>query len=69
MVAAAVVRRWVRCVVDHHLHLLHMGDVATVRAGQTVHAFCGRLVSLVGLTLSSESQGMCLSCVAAGSTS
>lgn len=63
--APVVVRRWVRCQVDHHLHLLRMDDVAAVWAAQSAPAFCGRLISPAGLTLSSESQGLCVSCVAA----
>lgn len=52
--------RWTRCSVDQQLHL-----VASAGEGETF-AVCGRRIVAEGLTLSGESRGLCVSCLAAG---
>jgi hypothetical protein len=60
--------RWGSCPADGQLHLL---DPTAVREATVVgwaKADCGRLIFAVNLTLRSGSVGLCVGCVAAGST-
>jgi hypothetical protein len=55
--------RWARCPVDGQLHLLTAADVP---AGAAYAALCGRRIPVGELTLRGSSQGLCVSCLAAG---
>ena len=60
--------RWGSCPADGQLHLL---DPTAVREATVVgwaKAHCGRLIFAANFTLRGESRGLCVSCVAAGST-
>jgi hypothetical protein len=59
--------RWARCPVDGQLHLLAAAaDVAAATAGAAYAALCGRRIPVGELTLRGSSQGLCVSCLAAG---
>lgn len=60
--------RWVRCLDDKHLHLLHPADVLVV-AGGHAPAVCGQRISAEGLTITRGPSGaLCMTCVV-GATS
>ena len=61
--------RWARCPVDEQLHLLAPADVQTAGVEGYAYARCGRLLIAEGLTLSGQSMGLCMDCLAAGTTS
>ena len=63
---ASAAPRWVRCPVDGQLHLLAAADVAAATAGDAYAALCGRWIPVGELTLRGSSQGLCVSCLAAG---
>jgi hypothetical protein len=58
--------RWARCPVDGQLHLLAATDVAAATASDAYAALCGRRIPVGELTLRGSSQGLCVSCLAAG---
>lgn len=51
------------------MHLLAAADVAAVTAGDAYAALCGRRIPVGELTLRGSSQGLCVSCLAAGTAS
>lgn len=57
-------RRWARCPVDRHQHLL-----APCAATGPAYALCGRRMSVEGVTLRGLSAALCVSCLAAGRAS
>jgi len=65
---APVAARWTRCPIDGQLHLLAPMDVPTAAGGQVdAYALCGRRICAGKPTLRGPSQGLCMSCLAAGS--
>jgi hypothetical protein len=61
--------RWVRCPVDHQLHLLAPAGVIAAGIKGHGHALCGRLIPADGLTIDGPSGSLCISCLAAGTAS
>jgi hypothetical protein len=61
--------RWVRCPVDQQLHLLAPDGVATTGIQGPAEALCGCRIPVEGLTLKGQSGSLCVSCLAAGTTS
>jgi hypothetical protein len=64
--ARAARPRWARCPVDQQLHLMTPAGVQMAAAAGYGFALCGRRLAAAALTLRGESEGLCLSCVAAG---